>query len=649
MLFQNLFYLAVAVFLYIFPGWVLLSLFWKGSALSLWEKAGLSAGLSFALYPILFLWFYVLGISPGPYLAWGLSSLSLMFLLWNNRNKLRFSANWKSRLKNWILQEDRLFDVFMLVLLGAIFFSRLSVIQGMVAPAWGDSVHHTFIVQLLRDHGGLFQSWAPYAPMESFTYHFGFHSTAAVWAWITGQSSPQAVLAAGQIFNFLAVLALYPLVVRLGGNRMAGVVVLIFAGFLFPLPGYYINWGRYTQLAGQIILPAAIWFFDAVWSNEKQRKTGIFILIFVLLQGLALTHYRVIMVSVAAAAAWMFWGLWSMRKHIMEWLRQTLKFGAAAIASFLAIIPWILVVSKGRLLTFYNLSENSSEQSFLSQDFSVWMNTGKYFSDMFLILGAAALILALIFRHRLAFPLLGWCLLTFLMANPFLLGILGSVWIENAVLVYGLYIPLGLVFGWLLSTPLIKIGKRPIGSVLVGLFLCLFVVLGFRFQSKLIDPFFQMVTTADLSAFNWINENTPKEAKFLVNGFLAYENNFVVGSDAGWWLPFYTQRKGAIPPLNYFHEKMPPEISNKSLVEMVASIKNSGGKPFALREALCHFGITHVFLGDKRGTVGYGETELIPESWLKENSDFTLLFQVKRSQVWRFNPSLLLRENPPLK
>lgn len=640
MLFQGLFYLAAAVFLYVLPGWVLLSLLWKGAPISGWEKAGISAGLSFALYPILFLWFYVMGISPGPFLAWGLSSLALIILLWINRNKLRISSIWKGRLKNWILQEDRLFDVFMLVLLGAILFSRLNVIQGMVAPAWGDSVHHTYIVQLLLDHGGLFQSWAPYAPMESFTYHFGFHSTAAVWAWITGQSSPQAVLVAGQVFNFLAVLALYPLVVRLSGSRWAGLVALIFAGLLFPFPGYYTNWGRYTQLAGQIILPVAVWIFDVVWTKEKNRNFGLFVLVFILLQGLALTHYRVLFIGIAAVAAWMVWGLWQMRKQLAVWFVQTLKFGAAAAASLLAIIPWILIVSKGRLLTFYNLSESSSEKSFLSQDFSVWKNTEAYFNNWFLILGVIAFVLAFILKRRLAFPLMGWCLLSFLIANPFLLGLPGSVWLENAVLLYGIYIPLGIVFGWSLCIPLIKMGKRPIGLVFVGIFLCFFLVLGICFQLKLIDPFFQMVTTSDQLAFKWIRKNTPRDAKFLVNGFLAYENKLAVGSDAGWWLPFYTQREGSILPINYFQEKMPPEISDESLIQIVKSIKESAGKAEVLREALCRYRITHVFLGEKRGNVGYGETELIPESWLKGNSDFTLLFQNKRTQVWRFNPGL---------
>ena len=52
-------------------------------------------------------------------------------------------------------------------------------------PLWGDSQQHSTIVQLILDHGGLFDDWAPYADIQSLTYHFGFHAFAASIAWLT--------------------------------------------------------------------------------------------------------------------------------------------------------------------------------------------------------------------------------------------------------------------------------------------------------------------------------------------------------------------------------------------------------------------------------------------------------------------------------
>ena len=106
------------------------------------------------------------------------------------------------------------------------------------------------IAQLLTDHGGLFDSWEPYVPYRSLTVHFGFPAATALLSWATEVGSAQTTLLVGQLINGLAALTLYPLAMRLaGGNRWAGVGAVLTAGLLSPMPAYYVNWGRYAQLA----------------------------------------------------------------------------------------------------------------------------------------------------------------------------------------------------------------------------------------------------------------------------------------------------------------------------------------------------------------------------------------------------------------
>ena len=129
--------------------------------------------------------------------------------------------------------------------------------------------------------------------MESFTYHFGFHANAAVWSWITRAPVPQSVIVSGQVMNILAVLALYPISARLSGNRWAGLGAMLVAAMFTLTPSFYVNWGRYTQLTAQVILPALIWFID-VWFGARSRPSRrILVLFIVLMTGLALSHYRV--------------------------------------------------------------------------------------------------------------------------------------------------------------------------------------------------------------------------------------------------------------------------------------------------------------------------------------------------------------------
>jgi hypothetical protein len=48
------------------------------------------------------------------------------------------------------------------------------------------------------------------------------------------------------------------------------VLAVLAAGLLTPMPMYYVNRGRYTQLAGQVVLPAALW--SAMEAVEAPRR-----------------------------------------------------------------------------------------------------------------------------------------------------------------------------------------------------------------------------------------------------------------------------------------------------------------------------------------------------------------------------------------
>ena len=63
--------LAVGFFLFILPGWGLVSLLWPSWGKLTWpERLGLSAGASLALYPLLLLWTGIVGLHLGAFYAW---------------------------------------------------------------------------------------------------------------------------------------------------------------------------------------------------------------------------------------------------------------------------------------------------------------------------------------------------------------------------------------------------------------------------------------------------------------------------------------------------------------------------------------------------------------------------------------------------
>jgi hypothetical protein len=178
----------------------------------------------------------------------------------------------------------------------------------------------------------------------------------------------------GQILNGLAALALIPFAVRLGKNEWAGIFAVLLAGMLFPMPMFYTNWGRYTQLAGQVILPISIWLiWSYVLTTDKAEGNGsnpvqddpsaseshhrlytfltnidwrLFALSVITLSGLALTHYRVLIFAILFFPAAFFFQL--QRKNLKAFVIRTIFLGFAAGLLFL---PWFIHIFKGEILT----------------------------------------------------------------------------------------------------------------------------------------------------------------------------------------------------------------------------------------------------------------------------------------------------------
>ena len=329
------FILALAVFM--LPGWALLSGLWSGwDDLDWGEKAGLAAGLSLALIPILLLWMNVLDLRLGVLFAWLSVSLSLAFLVWRNRRILSTTPLHRHWKVNWP-------SAGLAVALLFVFAIRFWVIRGIDYPMWGDLYQHTMIAQLILDHHGLFQSWAPYVPYTSLTVQYGFPADVALYAWISGAEAPQAALWTGQVLNGLAILGLYPLALRLSKkNRWAGVAAVLLGGLWIIMPMNYVNWGRYAQLGGQVILPAAIWL---CWDAFAQPRFDLrkVLLSALVLTGMLLTYYRMFFYFSAFFLAWLVvWGLPAWRLRWRSWRAFLISAGAIILAAGVLVMPWLV-------------------------------------------------------------------------------------------------------------------------------------------------------------------------------------------------------------------------------------------------------------------------------------------------------------------
>ena len=619
--------MGLALLLYVLPGWSLISLFGSRLELHSWaEKLGIAVGISLALYPVFMLWTNLLRIYLGAGLVWIILTGSLSALIYVNRGWR--PAHWAVSWKTWRHSEAPGPDIALVIILAIVFLARFYTIRTLAIPLWGDSLQHTMIARLIADHGGLFNSWEPYAAMQSFTYHFGFHANVAVFHWATGWALERATLWLGQIMNGLAVVSLYPLAFRFTGNRWAGVGSVLLAGLLFPLPMGYVNWGRYTQMAGQTILPAMV-VLAWVGLKNRERVWPVLFLAWLTLGGLALTHYRVLIFFLFFLVS--YYILEMDKRKSWPALQRIFLIGAGAGIIFL---PWFIHVFSGKIFSVFSYQVTTS-----AQHLSDWTKGYNAIGDLRVYLpvkGWLLLALALgigLWRREKGIALLGlWWFWVVLAANPQWLGLPGAGSLSSFAVMIAVYIPAGVIIGIWAGT-ILQSWIRGRRSVWTYLTVMLCIGLGLWGAGKRLNELdrskHSLATRSDLRAYAWIDHHLPIKARFLVNSVFAYGDTVIVGVDGGWWLPLLADRKTMLPPLNYGTETGPrPDYVSwiNALPRLIA--KQGLNNPEVINE-IKKRGLTHVYIGQKSG---YDSLNGI--SGLRANPRMRLLYHQDR--VWIF-------------
>lgn len=563
-------------------------------------RVGLAAGVGLALHPLIFLWARWLGIPLGAGAWWVLLAASALVGLWPRRAAARPAAG--------------IGDRAAAVCLGAL--AALAMAAGWWAardlsvPMWGDSVHHALIARLLVEHGGLVGDWLPEVPLATFTYHFGLHAGVAGLSWLTGLPPHRALIVAGQALLALQALTAYALAAGLTGRRWAGVGAALAAAGLSPMPGYYVNWGRYTQLAGQTVLPAAALLAFAAARAQSGDRAGRWRAVAgaaLAVAGLALTHYLVTATFALLALAW--------------WLGDAApgapRRSAAAALAWLACVglasvaiaaPWIPAMAEGLLFqtaaavtadalppAVYGATAADALRATLP---GVLLEHARLRVGWPLLaataMGAAW---ALAERERLARVGVLWAVLLAVAAYPWLVGLpIGAV-LKDFTVAIGFYVPLGLVIGGALGDAVERAARRrraaPAAAAAVVLAAAVAMAPA-RWAAPVAEH--RLVVPADEAAMAWVRANTAADAVFLVSGFMAFGDTVAAGDDAGWWLPQLAERRATLPPITYGLER-PVEPGYREAVNAVYERLPAGIDDPALAALLDERGVTHAFVG----------------------------------------------------
>jgi hypothetical protein len=645
----------VSFLLFIIPGWAFMSVLWKGwRDLSWFEKIALAIGVSLVIYIFLVLITFMLHIQFGRWYAWFPIIFGVLIIVW--RNKPRKSKN-EQVTDQEICEIKRLdtnksfrwLNICLIIILLLIIISRFWAMRGLDQPMWNDSLHHTEITQLIHEHQGLFSSWIPYAQFKSFRMHFGFPLAAALLSWMVGLSSGQAVLYIGQIFSIFAPLSLYPIAVRLAkGNHLAGLIAVLTAGLLSPMPAFYINWGRYAQLAGQVILPVAMWMlWDVVNNtrNDNESKGWLklpwskIIISSIVIAGMVLCEFRMVFVISTFVISLCIGELikyFSFRSK--NWLRESWALVWIGLISIVIFLPWGLQLQQSnfiKYITFSNAQVNYL-MDLVKRDYQEWQHILFYVPIGLIILGFLGWIWAIIKRD---WPTASLGLWIAEMASLYSLILLHVPWVQYvqsfSVLIF-LYIPIGLLVGYFTADLNNRLLRWKTAGAIVFTLIIIIGLLGVWNQRNISRPnTHALVTRPDTIAMQWISEETAVDSRFLVEGTTENWKTNVIGTDAGWWIPLLAHRENTIPPQYALANEIPiePDYSQR-LINLQSQLEKTSLVSEAGVRLLCEYGITHVYIGQKQGKIANAGEPLFTPTELAASSVFHLIYHQDRVYIY---------------
>lgn len=633
-----------AVFLFVIPGIsIVLADRQLIGRIDVAEIASLAIAISLSLYPAILLISTLIGFRWNGWTCWIFIGFFVLFIIWRilhidvHRKKIVLDkSDFIGRYYRW--------GVVSLFVAAIGISIRLYVARDLPGGMFGDSYHHTMIAQLIVDNGGLFSSWQPYAPLKTFTYHFGFHTLIAWLSMLSGATASHSLLIIGQIENGLTPLVIYAFTKRLTGNARAGVFAALCAGFVSLMPAYYVNWGRYTQLAGQTILPVAcIAWMDLIDCASAEKRTDVWrrvALAVILTIGVALSHYRVAVFLGSFVVVYGIYGVAKAGKNYRASLRLLLWGCVAGFLAIAIVTPWLIRVHEGTLLRIANnfISKNigSDESNSLPSVQDIFR---QYIKLPLLALAALGVGYACWKRLWASMLICVWGGLVFLLANPYLLHLNGAGLITNFAVLIAVYIILSPLAGMGLELCVafaqrLRLPKPWLDVVVFG---CILATMHWSlgWQRQIIDPSYQIITKADLKAMEWIKTHVPSETSILVNAFPSYGGSMVAGIDGGWWIPLLTHHQTNVPPTIYGSEAAEDPEFLHHIRDINARIRElSFGSP-EMPTYLHSLGFDYIYDGPTTSGQPSNIPVLISPDMLQHNDSYELLYQQDGVAIWK--------------
>jgi hypothetical protein len=622
------------------PGWLLIEFCGLRRQLDFGEQTGLAVGISLALVPLVMLWTTILHLRwtrSGVLIVAGILTALFCGRVINSLliPKLKPSHQENSQSAGQIPEVQPTKKPILwasLTLLLIFFFTliiRLIMVRDLATPAWVDSVHHALITRLILSAGSYPSSYLPYWDFVPTAYHPGFHGIAAAFTWLSTLTLDRSLLILGQVLNALMVFPVYLLAKSLTKQVSIGLIAAVMIGFLTPMPAYYTSWGRYTELAGLLILPAAFVLVKLfIESPHSGAKYWLILLSGITTGGLFMVHYRVVLfLGCLIFLCMVVYSLGNKTAPFNRPVRELSSVLILALAGILLVSPWMFQTVKNTILPLISTSGSGSIPLF--QDFS-WAYLTAAMGKQTLVLAGLGLIWGMVRRERFAYLLLSWVMLLFFIANLVALSLPGGNLVNNTSVEIMLFIPISILGGYVIDQIISSWRSLPSKLVTIPVTGIIFVILslaaylGSRQLVSIINPVTVLSRQADLPAMDWINLKIPTNETIVINSF-NWGYGLYAGNDGGYWISPLTGRLTIPPPVLYGMDNEMSKING-----LVQQVVETSSDPKKFHDLLIAHQLRYIYIGARGG--------IISPQKLSGSGLFEQLYQQDGTWIFRVKP-----------
>jgi hypothetical protein len=532
--------------LLLLPGMALLRICLAGRRLNFISRLALAPGITIAFCVLLFTWADIFSVKLGPLSSWLMVAASLLVLLFVRRDRL-FYGRWRRSLPDEWFAAAAL--VVMLTILLAV---RFKATWGWCVPSGYDTAQHTLIVQLLLEHHGLFQSWAPYNDAQTFTYHFGFHAIVALFAWMSGLDAANSVLIMTRLLGTAAAAVLFALVRLWTRSPWGGAFAALF-WLLYSRNLYTFDYeGRWPLLTGLVVLGSGLVLLSLYLRPGAVKHLPLGLLCAVTIGGLALSQYKTAIIFAILATA-----LFCSRcvtvlagNHRFRGIVQvTCRVLAVALLALLLAGPRIHTVMEakaGRYLKRLVLQSPALNSTPFDPPIAKGLGILRieFENRRNAVLSTLALVaaLAVMLRRRQAvWFVVGWGVVAVAM-NPGLIGANRAGLIDESHWKYGLQTAFAAIAGLGMGLICEMLGKaRSLSWNSLLLMSVIALVLWEVARESPLPDSCRYVLTEDLRLAAWIEQHVPNGER--IAGRALFSRGEPLGLDATTWLPYLTRHQ----------------------------------------------------------------------------------------------------------